>query len=336
MKNINIKRKINILAIFVFLAVLAVITADMTVTFITKEIKVPFKKEKKVSYVKKAAEKKRPLVHYKEVFDKNIFDAAVSNPNFFKGGHYVKDEKTSFKDDTSQIEEPLKEETESFNQDNYELFGTIVSDPKDLSTATIYDKTDRKHEIYGLKEYNRFIDGKYKILKITRNSVEVKTPDGSVTLKVVEEKDEKPVERPPRREPFRRPPRNSRSDLSKDDEGITKLSNNSYVIDQRFYESLTKDVSSLMTLQRQINFIPKLDENNKPIGFEIRRITPGSLFQKIGLRRGDTVKSINGRVLNAMSVQEALQLLNEMKNETNISLDIMRNNQDSSIAYEVR
>ena len=154
-------------------------------------------------------------------------------------------------------------------------------------------------------------------------------------LTLTEAKAPIPGASPHPRKPYTKPAGSLRKTLSKN-EGITKVSENKYIIDQRLYESLTKDVSSLMTLQRQISFIPKMDADRNPIGFEVRRITPGSLFQKIGLRRGDVVKSVNGKVLNAMSVQGALQLLTDMRKETDISLDIKRRNREETIGYEVR
>jgi type II secretory pathway component PulC len=340
MKNISLIKKISILFVFVFLAVLAVITADITVTLIGKSIKIPFKKSEEVSSLKERVEKKRELIYFREIFDHNIFNVSVLDENFFE--KKKKEEADSVTEEFADVLEPVTDEKviSEFDVEKYELYGTMTANPKNLSYATIYNKSTKKYEIYGLKEYNRFIEDVHEIIDITRDSVEIKTQGGeSVILKLKEKKAAAPRE--PRRShgrelPPKSPARPARDMKSSINQGITRVSEDRYIIDQRLYQDLTKDVSSLMSLQRQISFIPKLDENKNPIGFEIRRITPGSLFQKIGLRRGDTVKSVNGRVLNAMSVQGALQLLNEMKNETDINLGINRNKTNKNIGYEVR
>jgi general secretion pathway protein C len=335
MKSMALINKISLLATFAFSALLAVIAADVTVTFMEKSIHIPVKKEKSASRFKKAEVKKAALTDFKEIFELNVFQASVKDPDFF-----TRDTRKVILD-AAKEEEILEPEQEQeavpmIDVDNYELYGTMVVTPDLLSSATIYNKKTKKYEVYGLKEYNRFIDDIYEIVDITRGSIEIKSEGENVIINIKEIKSKAPAARPPSRRGAGKKPATPGGAAPVSTEGITKVAENRYVIDQRLYQSLTKDVSSLMTLQRQISFIPKMGKDNTPMGFEVRRITPGSLFQKIGIQRGDIVKTINGRVLNAMSVPEALQLLNEMKNETNINLDFIRRNKEQTIGYEVR
>lgn len=335
MENINLIKKINLVLIFAFLAFLAVITADIAVIVIDESIIIPVKKEKRVAFLKKKSEKKKALIDYKDIYELNVFNAAISDENFFKKDRTEKVIPEGI-EEVKEFEE--QKTTPEINIEDYELYGTLTATPKEMSYATIYNKPKKKYEMYGLKEYNKYIDEVYEIVDITRTSVDIKTKDGTVTLSLTDKKESKssrsarPVEnasRRSRRASSRVPPKSV-------NQGITRVSDNRYIIDQRMYQDLTKDVSSLMALQKQVNFTPKHDKNNNPIGFQIRRITPGSIFQKIGLRRNDVVKSINGRVLKSMSIPEALGLLNELKNETNINVDLLRRNKDMMIGYEVR
>ena len=336
MKNIAIVQKSLILLYLVFLATLAVITADITATYIDKAINVPAKKESKITLSKKSEEKKRELIDYKSLFDINIFSVAVLNADFFN--------KKPLNLDLAKEAPPPPPPVEvrknpPMNIGNYDLFGTIVAIPKIESLATIYNKTTRKYDIYGLKEYNNLIEDMYEIVGISRRSVEIKTEDGNITLELSEKGAKTPSSRDNRRPPPHPPAGMEEMEDSShegDQKGITKVSENHYIIDQRFYTELTENLSSLMKLQSQINFVPKLDNDKNPIGFEIRRIAPDSIFQQIGLKRGDVVKTINGKVISALSAQEGLQLLEEMKNETNLNLDIDRMNKPSTIGYEVR
>jgi len=69
-------------------------------------------------------------------------------------------------------------------------------------------------------------------------------------------------------------------------------------------------------------------------GFQIRNIQPGSIFQRIGLRNFDVIKSVNGESIT--TADQALRLMTAFRNETNIDLELKRRNQDISLGYSIQ
>jgi general secretion pathway protein C len=58
------------------------------------------------------------------------------------------------------------------------------------------------------------------------------------------------------------------------------------------------------------------------IGFKLFQIEQGSMFSKLGIKDGDTIKEINGVPLN--NVAKTIQFLNGLKQEPNVKIDIVR------------
>jgi general secretion pathway protein C len=66
-------------------------------------------------------------------------------------------------------------------------------------------------------------------------------------------------------------------------------------------------------------------------GFLVRHIQPGSLYQKLGLRVGDVIKSINGQPLN--TAEDAVKLYQQMASLNSVNLEIMRSGKIESLNY---
>lgn len=68
-------------------------------------------------------------------------------------------------------------------------------------------------------------------------------------------------------------------------------------------------------------------------GFQIRKIVPGSIYQRLGLRNSDIIKSVNGESLT--TADQALRLFSLFKNEREISLEIQRGSKPFTLNYIV-
>ena len=84
---------------------------------------------------------------------------------------------------------------------------------------------------------------------------------------------------------------------------------------------------------RQARVVPKIVDG-KARGFEIRKIQPGSIFQKLGLRNSDLIRAVNGQSL--ASADQALRLFTVFRNEREIVLDIERAEQEIQLSYTVQ
>ncbi len=72
--------------------------------------------------------------------------------------------------------------------------------------------------------------------------------------------------------------------------------------------------------------------DGKTVGWMLSSIKPGSLFSKLGLRRGDVLKTINGRTVDASS---AIETLNSLKSEKNFEVVLERRRQEQVFKYEI-
>jgi len=102
------------------------------------------------------------------------------------------------------------------------------------------------------------------------------------------------------------------------------------VIDRREVESAMSDLPKLLTQARAVpNTV-----NGTVNGFRIDYIAPTSFYEKIGVQTGDILQRVNGVDIRDPSTM--LSLLQQLKNERVVKLEMVRNNQRSTVTYELR
>jgi len=80
-------------------------------------------------------------------------------------------------------------------------------------------------------------------------------------------------------------------------------------------------------------FVPSV-RDGKPNGFKVYAIRPSSLFGKIGMQNGDTIKSING---NEMSTpDQALSLYTKLRSASHLTLSIERRGETVTMDYTIK
>ncbi len=67
-------------------------------------------------------------------------------------------------------------------------------------------------------------------------------------------------------------------------------------------------------------------------GFLMKQIQPGSLYEKLGLRTGDVLKSINGQPLN--SAEDAMRMYQQLSNISDVQLEIVRGGKPETLYYQ--
>lgn len=108
------------------------------------------------------------------------------------------------------------------------------------------------------------------------------------------------------------------------DDGETK------VVSKGLLSSYTKDIDKVW---KDIG-IGEYKINGVLTGFKVNFIKRGSDFQKLGLKKGDILKSINGQDLD--SYNAAFDFYKDMDSIENLTLGIKRNNQDMELEYEIQ
>ncbi len=95
---------------------------------------------------------------------------------------------------------------------------------------------------------------------------------------------------------------------------------------------LEKNLSNLNQILTQARAIPHF-ENGAPSGYKLIQIVPGSIYDRLGLRNGDILREVNGESIN--NPQRAFEMLNDFKTMNSVELKIKRDNQASTMVYDI-
>lgn len=104
---------------------------------------------------------------------------------------------------------------------------------------------------------------------------------------------------------------------------------NRWIIPRRTAEAARENVGEQL---RSALFQPNL-VNGKTDGFVIRSIQPGTLLAQMGLQRGDIVKRVNRMPLD--SPEKGLQIMQQLREARQITVDLERAGKPLSFAYEI-
>jgi len=112
--------------------------------------------------------------------------------------------------------------------------------------------------------------------------------------------------------------------------GVRKLSDGKWMVDQKEVTASTENMNQMLTQARALPY----QEQGKTIGFRISEIVPGSLYEKIGLQNGDVIQKVNSQDVDDPG--KFFQLYQGLKEERNISIDLLRAGQRQTLNYEIR
>ena len=204
---------------------------------------------------------------------------------------------------------------------NARLIGTVTG-PPDSSLALIEDRGKRSSDFYQIGDS---LMGQATILAIERNRVIISRAGVQESLLIYEE--EITALAPPSQN------RGSTQTTEQEENTqfeIRQVTEDSFEIDRFSFEEATKNLGNLMT---QARVVPHFVEG-KISGYKIFAIEPGSIYTEIGMANGDIIQNINGIEID--SPEKALQLLAQLKNETNFQIDLVRNGQPKTYSYQLR
>ena len=102
------------------------------------------------------------------------------------------------------------------------------------------------------------------------------------------------------------------------------------VLDRREVEQALNDLPKLLSQARAAPVLA----NGAITGFRLDYIAPSSFYEKIGLRYGDILKQVNGVEIKDPGTM--LSLFQQLRNEQSVKLDILRNNQRTTMMFDIR
>ena len=113
------------------------------------------------------------------------------------------------------------------------------------------------------------------------------------------------------------------------DKGVN-CTGNACVVDRSLVEKLLSNTTMLATAAR---FVPSI-KDGKPNGFKLYAIRPQSIFGRIGLQNGDTIKAINGSEMTTPDA--ALGLYTKLRNASHLSVQVERRGETVTLDYSIR
>lgn len=113
-------------------------------------------------------------------------------------------------------------------------------------------------------------------------------------------------------------------------EKIAKVGENKFAVDQAELDAALSNMERLFT---EIRAVPNFQEGGKASGLKILSIKPGSIFAKLGLKRGDVLARINGVEID---IRRAAELFGQLKDQKTFNLDLQREGKNQTFDYEIR
>jgi general secretion pathway protein C len=191
------------------------------------------------------------------------------------------------------------------------LMGTVVGEGGN-SYAIIENQVTREQSLYRLGES---IDNQAKIMKIDRVEVVLQMGGTQRSLKLYLDEEE---------------PVTGMAGTMTQQAGIVNVTTNQWVLDRQEIAMALDNLPQLLTKAR---VVPNFNAG-RPDGFRIFSIVPDSFFSKIGLQNGDVLQRING--VEVKDPENFMKVFQQLKGEASVTLDLVRNNQKQTFAYEIR
>lgn len=184
---------------------------------------------------------------------------------------------------------------------NLTLIGTFLGNADD-SQAIIEDSKSKEQDVF-LKGDSIF--GSATLVAIYNNKVEIKR-DGQIEVLLIDD---------------------SPDAISAADSGAD--AQESFSVDEAELNQALDNLPLLLTQARAVPYF----KDGKAIGLRLFAIKNGSLYEKVGLKNGDILMSINDSSLGDIS--QAMKLFEKLKEERNISLTLERNKQKMVFSYSI-
>ncbi len=211
-----------------------------------------------------------------------------------------------------------------------QLLATNVAGNEQHSFATIRNSATSSQGAYWKAQE---IPGAGKVERIAGGFVDFHNP-GTNRLERISLLDvARPPEPPPVAAPAQAPASTGEPQdelTAKLDQGIRKMSEDSYEVDRSLVNEL---LANPMSVARGARIVPSV-KDGQPNGFKLYAIRPNSVFAKIGMQNGDTIQSING--FDMSSPDKALEVYTKVRSASNLSISILRRGQPVAMDYSIK
>lgn len=206
-----------------------------------------------------------------------------------------------------------------------ELLGTAAAADPQHSWAAVKDLEEGTHRVVRVDDVLR---GEARVLRIDRRRIVLQNGARREELALSEEERQSRPQRSARASATRRRAERSRERLA---ERVRRLGENRYEVPRSGVEEAANNPAALFS---QARILPKYEDGTM-VGVQLSSIEPGSLFEKIGIREGDTITEFNG--IEVTGQQQSAQVLRELVDAREFDVTVTgRDGETRELRYQVR
>lgn len=123
---------------------------------------------------------------------------------------------------------------------------------------------------------------------------------------------------------------NDKNAGSKQSTGISEVGSDEFVVEEGELNAAIENLPLVLTQARAVPYF----KDGKSVGLRMFAIRSGSIYEKIGLKNGDILKSVNGQSLADLT--QAVKLFEKLKEERSVNVVLERDRQDRDFKYQIR
>jgi general secretion pathway protein C len=202
------------------------------------------------------------------------------------------------------------------------LLGTAARADADLSWAAVEDLDDRRHLVVRVKDQ---LKGRAEVVRIERRRIVLRNGGRLEELGLDEasagQANAARAPAPSRRFAGRRDPDDAGPDaLVAPPSGgsIQRLANDRFAVAREDFQDVANNPAQLFS---QARILPKYVEGEM-VGVQLNSIKPGSVFEEMGIRDGDTITELNG--IRISSQQDSAKVLRELSGAGEVRATVQR------------
>lgn len=256
-----------------------------------------------ITKVKNLSKKSQQPQHQASVFQ------SVKDKNIFNADHFIPESLGE-----KQSGGPL-EDNSLPTQTNLplELVGTIIHGRHEMSVATIQV---RGKDIHAVKEEEE-VAGMAKIREITRYKVIFRNLRNR-KLEYIEIKEDTKIKM------------GVAGGSTRPNQDQAEKTNFTFKRSE-----INKYLENLPKVLQDAKAVPYVTPGSggEVSGFKLVAIKAGSIYEKLGLKRGDILRGVNGEPID--SPQKAMEMYQALKNSNNIELTVTRDGSDKNLNYNL-
>lgn len=192
------------------------------------------------------------------------------------------------------------------------LLATIVAFPEIYSSALIADEDGSKSQGYGVGDE---LAGEATIFRIEQKKVFIRRNDGALEYLDMESGGA----------------RSSGDSGDGGEGGVSKSEDNKFTVERSLVEQALANPESLAG---QVRVTPHKGTDGAVDGYRLSGIRRGSVFEKLGIKNGDIIHTVNGKALTSTS--DAMNAYQSLQNESSFSFEITRRSKRQTMEYQVQ